>query len=147
MRKALIATAGVIGLLAVFVGSAYVSMKLRAKCGIVGSEVMALGFLAAWMATGESKRMAAKVLAALRAINMSLKEAALLAGMNEAQLSAQLNGREIMQLSRYAHWGPEWEHAFAMQLLPPTGLWIQNEELAEILRPLTQQQERKEGAA
>jgi hypothetical protein len=147
MRKALIAIAGVIGLLAVIVASAYISAQLRRHGGQFAASLLAMGFLAAWMATVESRRMAAKVLAALRAVNMSLKEAALLAGMSEAQLSAQLNGREIMQLSRYAHWGPEWEHAFAMQLLPPTGLWIQNEELADILRPLTQQQERKEGAA
>jgi hypothetical protein len=147
MRKALIAIAGVIGLVAVFLVVLFVCVKVRMWLGKPFVFLIAAGFAGAWLATPESRAMAAKVKAALAAIGMSLKEAAILANMSEAQLSAQLNGREIMQLSRYAQWGPEWEYAFALQLLPPTGLWIENTELADILRPLTQQPERRSGAA
>jgi hypothetical protein len=158
MRKALIASVGVIGLVVVFFAVMVVCFKLRQFVGKPAVYLVAMGFAAAWAATPESRRMAAKVLAALRTmrrtdsegntqIGMSLKEAALLAGMSEAQLSAQLSGREGMQLSRYAQWGPEWECAFGLQLLPATGLWIENLELADILRPLTQQPAFRSGAA
>jgi hypothetical protein len=148
MRKGLAVIGGVVGLMVVFVVSFYVAGRLRAVLGsVVAAEMLAIGFLAAWCATPESKAMATKVLASLRALGWSLKEAALRIRMTEPQLSRQLNGYEQMSLSRYAEWGPEWEHQMAFQMLPKHGLWIENQELAEILRPLTQQSERKEGVA
>ena len=142
---------GGVGLVVVFLASMVIAGRLRYYAGYFGTMVMACGFLAAWVATPESRAMAAKVIASLRNIGWSMKEAAIRADIDEAQLSRQLSGIEQMSLARYAAWGPDWEFSFGKALVEERGaMVVTQKELAGILRELQQSsgaQGRLKGAA
>jgi hypothetical protein len=138
---------GVVGLAVVFAVVLGASNRVRDAYGEQTLAILTATLAAAWVATKESREMARKVVRALERVGMSMKEAAILAGMDYGQLSRQLCGcTEQMSLSRYATWGPAFNLAFAAELAEPEGaLVIQNEALREIvvtLRPLVDREVR-----
>jgi hypothetical protein len=136
----------VVGLVVVFVVALGVCNRLRDAHGEQTVAVIACALGAAWAATKESREMARKVVRSIERIVWSLKEAAIRADMDFAQLSRQLNGVEQMSLSRYAAWGQTWAVAFAQELAADTGaIVIAQDELREIvvtLRPLVDREVR-----
>jgi hypothetical protein len=137
----LLTTAGAVGVAVVFLASIYAAARVRYHLGPAATGIVAALFCAAaaWVATDESRAMAERVKRTLLDLDWSMKEAAIRAGMDMAQLSRQLSGTEQMSLSRFAEWGDEFWFQFSKRGVEERGaLVVTHAELAGILKELQQ---------
>lgn len=104
-----------------FLGTLVANLRLREAVGQEAVTVVALAFAAAWVATAESRAMTARVRRAFLSIGLSMENAARLVRMDLAHLSRQLNDVEQLSLSRLAEIGPDFNRAFALELLKDAG--------------------------